>query len=92
MTGRGAGFCAGFQRPGYANTGLWGGGGFGRGMALRRGGMGGFFRGFMPQSAAYSNQPAPQTSEKNYLKNELEYLENEMAEIKHRLEELGQDK
>ncbi len=31
MTGRGAGYCAGFNRPGYANPGVTGGGGFGRG-------------------------------------------------------------
>jgi hypothetical protein len=36
MTGRGAGFCAGFGMPGFLNRGFWLG--FGRG----RGGRGGF--------------------------------------------------
>ena len=40
MTGRGMGFCAGFDRPGYANPGS----GFGRGMGFGRGfGRGGGF-------------------------------------------------
>jgi hypothetical protein len=37
MTGRGAGYCAGFGRPGYINPGFARGGGFGQG---RRGGFG----------------------------------------------------
>jgi len=39
MTGRAAGFCAGFGTPGYMNAGPgWGGGrGFGRGRGLGRG-------------------------------------------------------
>ncbi|HPB09958.1 MAG TPA: DUF5320 domain-containing protein [Kiritimatiellia bacterium] len=44
MTGRAAGFCAGFSVPGYLNpAGSGFGGGFGRG---RGGGRGGFGRGF----------------------------------------------
>lgn len=45
MTGRAAGYCAGYDRPGYANN--WGGyRGYGYGMG-RRGGMGrGFGRGY----------------------------------------------
>lgn len=39
MTGRGAGYCAGFNRPGYANPAVAGGGAFGRG-AGRGGGRG----------------------------------------------------
>lgn len=31
MTGRAAGYCAGFNRPGFANPAVRGGGGFGRG-------------------------------------------------------------
>lgn len=39
MTGRAAGFCAGFGMPGYANRG--GGRGFGMGFGRGRGGRGG---------------------------------------------------
>ena len=44
MTGRGAGFCAGFGVPGYANPGVQFNNSYGRGGAFRRGG-GGFGRG-----------------------------------------------
>ena len=44
MTGRGAGFCAGFGTPGYANPGVQFNNSYGRGGAFRRGG-GGFGRG-----------------------------------------------
>nr|MBN2277392.1 DUF5320 domain-containing protein [candidate division Zixibacteria bacterium] len=40
MTGRGAGFCAGYGRPGYMNRFL--GGGFGSGRGMGRGGGRGF--------------------------------------------------
>lgn len=45
-TGRGAGYCAGYNRPGYANQGFGGGfgRGFGRGMFGRRMFGGGGFR------------------------------------------------
>ena len=50
MTGRGAGYCAGYPVPGYMNPIPGRGyGGFGRGMGLGRGGFGrgrGFGRGF----------------------------------------------
>jgi len=37
MTGRGAGYCAGYNVPGYSNPAVpgWGGGGFGRGRGNR---------------------------------------------------------
>jgi len=41
MTGRAAGFCAGFGMPGYANPTPGGGMGFGRGRGFRGGGGGG---------------------------------------------------
>ncbi len=44
MTGRAAGFCAGYDRPGFANPGVGSGYGMGRGMG--RGFRGGFGRGF----------------------------------------------
>lgn len=62
MTGRGAGFCAGYNTPGYANPA----GGMGRGMAWRRGRGGGFGRGWgnramaaMPPAQPMTYQPQP---------------------------------
>jgi len=48
MTGRGAGYCAGYAVPGYANPipGRCFGGGFGRGGFGRSGGLGGGGRGW----------------------------------------------
>ena len=47
MSGRGAGYCAGFNVPGYANPGVGAGRGFGAGRGLGRGfGRRGGGRGF----------------------------------------------
>jgi hypothetical protein len=40
MTGRGAGFCAGYDAPGFENPGRGRGGGWGRGFMGGRGGRG----------------------------------------------------
>ena len=45
MTGRAAGFCAGYSTPGYMNPYISRGGGFGRGFGLGRGFGRGFGRG-----------------------------------------------
>lgn len=70
MTGRGMGYCAGFDAPGYVRPGGGYGGGrgrnvqrrFGRGMMHRRGGYGGWGPGWgayvgVP-SGAYSGAPS----------------------------------
>jgi len=46
MTGRGAGYCAGYDTPGYANPGFGPGPGMGRGSGMGRGGYGGGGRGW----------------------------------------------
>jgi len=45
MTGRGVGYCAGYNRPGYMNPGVGRGYGRGFGMGFGRGGGRGFGRG-----------------------------------------------
>ncbi|MGB3976464.1 MAG: DUF5320 domain-containing protein [bacterium] len=99
MTGRGAGYCAGFSVPGYANPVPGRGFGMGFGRGFRRGGYGrrnmfygggmpGFarFGGYPPYPGAYQ-QPDPEW-EKNALKNQAEALRSELDFIKARLEEL----
>ena len=98
MTGRAAGFCAGFNAPGFVNPAV----GRGRGMGFGRGrGFGGGGRGFrnrfcataMPGCMRYGanpvqfQEPNPE-SEKEYLKNQAKAIESELEAVKKRLGEL----
>lgn len=97
MTGRGAGFCAGYAVPGFMNP---------RGAYGMRYGLGRRGRGFrrMPGLAAfpawaygypvYSGTTAPVVSaaeEKEILNNQVEFLENQLQQVKKRLKELAGD-
>lgn len=99
MTGRGIGYCAGFNAPGFMSPG------FGRGLALRRGFGRGMGRGFrwrtriiqqvLPEQLIPIQQVPVQFSEaeeKNYLQEELTVLKQEMQEIEARLKELSKKK
>ncbi len=96
MSGRGAGYCAGYQVPGCANQA-----GFGRGMGFGRGrGGGGFRRMFagvgMPRWGRFSNAPYADEStvaanEKAFLKDRAAFLEEELAEVKTRLSNMEKD-
>ncbi len=100
MTGRGAGFCAGYNMPGYLNNAA--GRGLGRGFG--RGGRGGgfgwrnrFFATGVPgwawfggYAAGYQNVD-PET-EKQALKNQADFLENELKSVKVRLDEIESGK
>ncbi len=108
MTGRAAGFCAGFSVPGYANP-VGGRGYGGRGRGFRGGGFG-RGRGFgwagagygMPayegavNPYAYGGAPFTQTvapqQELDSLKGQAEYLEDSLDGIKKRIEELENQK
>ena len=101
MTGRQAGYCAGYNMPGYLNNagGRGMGMGFGRGANLGRGGGGfrrrsRFFATGMPGRAQFggfaeSFQQADPEMEKQALKSQAEYLQSEMDAIKKRLDELN---
>ena len=84
MTGRGMGYCAGFNSPGFMN------GGFGRGMG-RGFGRG---RGFAWRARAMQVMPIQQPAvitekqEKQFLEQELTALKEEMKEIEERLKDL----
>jgi len=98
MTGRGAGYCAGYHVPGFANPvpgrGFWGagrGGGFGGGGRGHRNmyyatGLPGWARfGRMPAVAPYGGQayPAQMTSEQ-----ELDYLKSQAEYFQTALEDI----
>lgn len=74
MTGREAGFCAGFAVPGYANS-------FGCGFGFGRG------RGFRQRYYATAFFES-YVDEKNFLKKQAKFLEDRLEEIKKRLDEL----
>ena len=98
MTGRGAGYCAGYAAPGFMNTygarGFFGrgrGGGFGRGyrhMYWATGlpgwvGSGGYGPADIPAFRA----PTPQ-QEAEALKNQVQYLQDSMNALNERIREL----
>lgn len=83
MTGRGRGYCAGFNMPGYMNEGF--GRGSGRGMG----------RGFGWRARAMPIIPVQQPTvmtekqEKQVLEQELTALKEEMKEVEERLKRLS---
>ena len=92
MTGRGLGYCNGYESPGYtkgvprggAGFGAGFGGGFGRGFGRGYGRGFGFGGGYGNQGFSnYPNYPAPQYSAKD----EEKYLESEMDALKNELKQ-----
>ncbi len=101
MTGRGAGFCAGYEAPGYMNPGLgrgFGGRGGGRGWRnmYHATGLPGRGRGAWcaPNGGAamqYPQQAPGAQDEKAYLENCVKSLEGELSDIKKRLQEIEKE-
>ncbi|MCD6233097.1 DUF5320 domain-containing protein [bacterium] len=100
MTGRGAGYCAGYGTPGYMNPtgGRYGRGyfGWGRGWGWRNWSKGaGFGRrwgGFGAWGGYPSTLPQPTASEeKEILTQQMKSLEEELKGIKARLQEISKD-
>jgi hypothetical protein len=104
MTGRGLGYCAGFDTPGYTRTpgfgrglGLGYGPGWGRGRGRGRGrywrGVGYGYPYYDPIRvipATYSPQPVlTKENRLEMLKQEKEYLETEMSEITSAVNDLS---
>jgi len=101
MTGRGAGYCAGYGAPGYANPipgrgfGMGRGGGWGRGRGWRNQyyatGLPGWARfGYTPAwgappAAAYGPYGAPSTPEQ-----ETEFLKTQAGWLKEQLDAISQ--
>ncbi|HHW12652.1 MAG TPA: DUF5320 domain-containing protein [Firmicutes bacterium] len=89
MTGRGAGFCAGFAAPGYANP-VNSGCGFGRGHGSRRrfcatGWPRGAHFGALGNRAFFPSD----VDEKELLTRQAKMLEEKLAEVKKRLEDFA---
>jgi len=104
MTGRGAGFCAGYAVPGYANGGFGGPGGFwgwgrgggpggGRGRRNRfyATGLTGWQRaaGVAPYGAAAQPMSEPAPAQQvDALKAQAEYFEDALEQIRSRIQDL----
>lgn len=93
MTGRSAGYCAGFGVPGFVNRNVGFGGGFGRGAGRGAGrGIGLGFRTRMGLGAAmpwfgFAGRPDGET-EQTLLKNQAEALKAQLNAVQQRLTEL----
>ena len=98
MTGRAAGYCAGYSVPGFANqvAGRGYGFGFGRGMGCGfRGGRGGGHGGRwgIPYAGYGYGYSAPTREEEvDALQGQAKYFEDALADIKKRLGELEAEK
>jgi len=95
MTGRAAGYCAGYSVPGFANPVPGRGYGFGRGMGMGfRGGRGrrwafpypGYDAGF-PVAVPYPTNITEQ-QEMESLQKQAEYIANTLEQINKRITEL----
>jgi len=101
MTGRAAGYCAGYSVPGYTYPEPRGGfsGGVGRGWRhmYYATGQTGWQRGrhtypVYPSGIPYgspSSETITKEQEINVLKNQAEYFENTLTDIRKRMDELG---
>ena len=98
-TGRGLGYCAGHNAPGYVNAGF--GRRFGRGFGPRFGrgfwGRGrGFRRDYYPYTRSvpyYGPDQRPSVvDEKAYLEDTIKSLEEEIKIVRERLEQLSKEK
>ena len=93
MTGRAAGYCAGYNMPGYANPyGGRMGGGFGRGRGRGRfwgwgyppaPGFWGAPYGANPYAPTYSEE-----QERQALQDQVKFFEDQIEAVKKRIEEL----
>jgi len=85
MTGRGAGYCAGYDRPGYANAGY-------RGRNFRMG-FRRFFGGYRHDTRFYYPYQEPVTyNEKEFLESEIEALGKQLENLKSRLTQISTKK
>lgn len=93
-TGRGAGFCAGFDMPGFANSGPLGGMGTGRMRGGRAGWRNRFYATGVPGRFYFGGYPAtpqatPPEMEKEILQNQVRALQAELETLNNRLSEMA---
>ena len=94
MTGRAAGYCAGFGVPGYTNPIPAGFGARGRRRWPGRGpgrGMGRFFwpGGAVPYAYGAHYAPAEPQEERRFLEGQSRVLQEQLEDIKQRLDEIA---
>ena len=91
ITGRGAGYCAGFAAPGYSNP-VGFGCGFGGGRGFRRmfhaTGLPGWVRFGNP---AYAGTYEPAVGEKELLSRQADFLESQLEQVKKQLSIFKED-
>jgi len=101
MTGRGLGYCAGYDSPGFTRGTPRGGAGYGRGFGrgFRRGNGRGFGGGNRYRQQTYFNEygtpPAdyyPDVSEKTLIENEMKILKEQLKSMEMRLSKLAKEK
>lgn len=85
MSGRAAGYCAGFAVPGYMNSGR--GGGWGRGGGFRGRGQG-WARAGMPFGSPVMMPTETPEQELDGLKQQAELLQSSLSQINNRIEQL----
>jgi len=91
MTGRAAGYCAGYDRPGFANppAGFGRGRGFGRGSGMGRGWRFGYSRvPTQPYRLTREQQTGILEAEKADLEAELKDIQEELKQITTELQKL----
>ncbi len=99
MTGRGLGYCNGYESPGFTKGAPRGGSGFGFGRGYGRSygrgygrGFGNYGRGFRnPEFVQNPNYTAPQYSKKDeekFLESEIKTLKEQIKATEERLSEL----
>jgi len=95
MTGRGAGYCAGYDVPGYANPvpgrGFGMGGGWGRGYRWRHWFYATGRPGWMRFGAPPAWTPPTREQEAASLKAQADWLKDQLDAITQRLSELDQE-
>ena len=87
MTGRAAGYCAGYPAPGYMNPGYGGFGFGGRGRGFRGRGRGWAFGAGYPAGPVQMH-PVTVEQELDGLKKQAEMLQDTLTQIHERIEQL----
>jgi hypothetical protein len=96
MTGRGAGYCAGYPAPGYGAPGFRGGFGGGAGGQMSGGGFRGGSRGWRhrffatgwPRWARFYDGDISPEQEANWLKERANQLQSQLDAINQRIKEI----
>ncbi len=91
MTGRQLGYCAGNDRPGFMETGGFGGRGFGRGFRFRHGRGRGMGYGYRYGARPVYPEDNPDVSEKTLIENEIRILKDQLSNLEEQLAKLKKE-